>query len=58
MEVGHQGGDVQFNNISATPEECTQRQTIFYRFLNEYQVYDSGEVENSSQASGVSGTRS
>lgn len=56
MEAAHQGADAQFNNISATPEECTQRQTSFYRFLNEYLVYDSGEVENSSQASGVSGT--
>jgi len=57
MDPAQQGGDAAFNNISATVEECMQRQTRFYRFLSEHMVYESAEGENSSQASAVSGMK-
>lgn len=44
-----------FNNISASPADCQQRQVRFHRFLNEFASYDSHEVEYSSQTSAVSG---
>ncbi|KAL4525564.1 hypothetical protein Ndes2437B_g04009 [Nannochloris sp. 'desiccata'] len=57
MDPAQQGSDAAFNNISATVEECMQRQTRFYRFLSEHMVYESAEAENSSQASAVSGAQ-
>lgn len=55
MEAAYAGGDAAFNNISATPEACEQRKTIFYNFLNEFEISETPDVENSSQSSAISG---
>ena len=47
-----------FNNISASPAECQQRQVRFHRFLNEFTAYENHEMEYSSQTSAVSGRSS
>lgn len=56
MELVQGGGDAAFNNISATPQACVERQLRFYRFLNDYLIIEPADAENSSQASTVSGT--
>ena len=59
MDFGSQAGqqyDVAFSNISATPEACEQRQSLFLRFLNEFQTEMENESDHiSSQASGTPG---
>ena len=59
MDFGSQAGqqyDVAFSNISATPEACEQRQSLFLRFLNEFQTEIENESDHiSSQASGTPG---
>lgn len=59
MDFGSQAGqqyDVAFSNISATPEACEQRQSLFLRFLNEFQTEIENENDHiSSQASGTPG---
>jgi len=57
MDQALQGSDAAFNNISATPEACEARKTIFYNFLNEFEVEESPDVENSSQSSAAPGEK-
>jgi hypothetical protein len=51
---GAQEGD-PFNNISASPAQCEERQIRFHRFLSDYMVADTTDFEPTSQASQGSG---
>lgn len=55
MEFGSQAAqqDAAFSNISATPEACEQRQSLFLRFLNEFQSRGEEQEHASSQGSGT-----